>query len=362
LHVHGLLATRTAWWYATDGDHGEASEDVARLSATIIGGGIFGLWQAYELARRGHTVTLHEAMSEAATGGASRFAGAMLAPYCEAEGAEPIVQELGVRGLALWRAAVPQIVTNGSLVIAAPRDQGELARFARMTEGHQTIDAAAVDALEPDLAGRFGRGLWYPDEGHMEPRKVLPFLVGEIRRLGGTLHFGSAIPTPVWRAASDGGVVVDCRGLGAREDLPELRGVRGEMAILRSREVHLSRPVRLLHPRFGLYVVPWSDDCYMVGATVIEREDAGPVTVRSALDLLGTAYALHPAFGEAEILELSAGVRPAFPDNVPRIVARGRRLMVNGAFRHGYLLAPVMAEIAAAYLETGAAHPILHAD
>jgi glycine oxidase len=335
---------------------------VTRLSATIVGGGIFGLWQAYELARRGHDVTLHEAMTEEQTGGASRVAGAMLAPYCEAESAEPIVHELGVRGLALWRAAVPDIVMNGSLVVAAPRDQGELARFARMTEGHRAIDGAALGGLEPDLAGRFGRGLWYPDVGHMEPRRVLDFLVGEIRRLGGSLRFGTSVAEPVWRAGGDGGIVIDCRGLAARDDLPELRGVRGEMAILRSREVTLARPVRLLHPRFALYVVPWSDHRYMIGATVIEREDGGPVTVRSALDLLGTAYALHPGFGEAEILELSSGVRPAFPDNVPRIVARGRRLIVNGAFRHGYLLAPVMAEIAAAHLETGAVHPILQVE
>ena len=95
----------------------------------------------------------------------------------------------------------------------------------------------------------------------------------------------------------------------------------------------------------------------MVGATVIEREEGGLVTVRSALDLLGTAYAVHPAFGEAEILELSAGVRPAFSDNVPKVIVRGRRLFINGAFRHGYLLAPAMARIAADFLETGAKHP-----
>jgi glycine oxidase len=341
--------------------HENASILVARLTATIIGGGIFGLWQAFELARRGHDVSLHEAMSEAHTGGASRVAGAMLAPYCEAEGAQPIVQELGVRGLTLWRDAVPGIVMRGSLVVAASRDQGELTRFARMTECHRTVDAEALAGLEPDLAGRFGRGLFFPDEGHMEPRPILGFLVGEIRRLGGKLHFGSAVPSPVWRAGGDGGVVIDCRGLAAREDLPELRGVRGEMAVLRCRDVTLTRAVRLLHPRFALYVVPWSDHRYMIGATVIERDDAGPVTLRSALDLLGTAYALHPGFGEADILELSSGVRPAFPDNVPRIVAAGRRLLVNGAHRHGYLLAPVMAEIAANYLETGATHPILSA-
>jgi glycine oxidase len=92
----------------------------------------------------------------------------------------------------------------------------------------------------------------------------------------------------------------------------------------------------------------------MVGATVIEREDAGPVTVRSALDLLGTAYAVHPAFGEAEIIELNAGVRPSLPDNVPKIVVRGRRIYVTGAYRHGYLLAPVLAELTASFIETGA--------
>jgi glycine oxidase len=94
----------------------------------------------------------------------------------------------------------------------------------------------------------------------------------------------------------------------------------------------------------------------MVGATVIEREEAGPVTVRSALDLLGTAYALHPGFGEAEIVEMSTGIRPAFPDNVPKIVVEGRRLMVNGAYRHGYLMAPALARIAADFLEHGKRH------
>ena len=51
---------------------------------------------------------------------------------------------------------------------------------------------------------------------------------------------------------------------------------------------------------------------------MIESEDASPMTVRSALELLGSAYALHPAFGEAEIVEISAGIRPSLPDNMPR--------------------------------------------
>lgn len=328
-----------------------------RLDITIVGAGIFGLWQAFELARRGHAVTLREAMAEADSGGSSRFAGAMLAPYCEAEAAEPVVKELGLEGQRRWQEAFPEVTQRGSLVVAAARDMGELRRFGRMTEAHREVDGEEIGALEPDLAGRFSRGLFFETEGHLAPRRARAALIGELRRLGARLIFGEPVADPVWMVAGGGGIVIDCRGIAARADLPDLRGVRGEMAVVRSREVRLSRPVRLLHPRFPLYVVPWGEDTYMVGATVIEREDFGAVTVRSALDLLGTAYAVHPAFGEAEIVELSAGVRPAFPDNVPKIVVKGRRLMVNGAYRHGYLMAPALARIAADLIETGASDP-----
>jgi glycine oxidase len=133
--------------------------------------------------------------------------------------------------------------------------------------------------------------------------------------------------------------------------------VRGERLIVRTGEVDLQRPVRLLHPRHPLYVVPWGGGRFMIGATVIESDASGPITVRSALELLGAAYALHPAFAEAEIVEAGAGVRPAFPNNVPRIVVRGRTIRVNGLYRHGFLLAPVLARLVAEYLESGTVDP-----
>jgi len=123
------------------------------------------------------------------------------------------------------------------------------------------------------------------------------------------------------------------------------------MALIETSEIALHRPVRLLHPRFPLYVAPWGGDTYMIGATVLESDDRGPVSLRSALELLGMAYALHPAFGEARVLSMSADVRPAFSDNVPRIIVRGGRIHVNGMYRHGYLTAPALAELTAEYLE-----------
>jgi glycine oxidase len=335
-------------------DHNLRVVVVKRLAITVVGAGALGLWQAFELARRGHLVTLREALPETATGAASRYAGAMLAPFCEREGAEPIVQQLGLRGLELWRQAYPGVSMRGTLVVAASRDHGELMRFARLTQGHRQVTGAEIAALEPDLAGRFASGLFYSGEAHLAPRPALQFLVGELRRLGAEARFNDFASPPTLNGEPRDDVVIDCRGMAARDDLPSLRGVRGEMAVVRAPEVRLSRPIRLLHPRFPLYLVPWGDGIYMAGATVIEREDAGPVTLRSALDLLGTAYAIDPAFGEAEIIELSAAVRPSFPDNVPKAVVRGRRVFVNGAHRHGFLLAPVLAEAVADFLACGA--------
>jgi len=281
---------------------------------------------------------------------ASSYGGAMLGPYCETEVYAPVVCDLGLKSIGLWRATFPGTSVCGTLVVAGARDQREIEHFARLTEGYERLDGRGIAKLEPDLEGRFAAGLFYPQEAHLAPHEAMTFLLEEARRSGVQVDFGSA-----WHAGRESAeTVIDCRGLGARGELPKLRGVRGERVIVRTAEIGFSRPVRLLHPRHSVYVVPWADGLFMVGATVIESDDAGPITVRSALELLGAAYALHPAFGEAEIVEAGAGVRPAFSDNVPKIVVRGRTLHVNGLYRHGFLLAPALAELVADYLESGA--------
>ena len=157
--------------------------------------------------------------------------------------------------------------------------------------------------------------------------------------------------------------VIDCTGLAARKYLPDLRGVKGEMLVLRTNDVSLSRPVRLLHPRFPLYVVPRGEGIFMVGATMIESDDATRITARSMLELLSAAYALHPAFGEAEIIEIGTQARPAFPDNLPRIRRIGGTLYLNGLFRHGFLLAPALARRAAGVLLDDQHYPeLMHED
>jgi glycine oxidase len=321
-----------------------------QLSITVVGAGIVGLWQALTLVRRGYRVRLVDASAAPFADAASSYAGAMLGPYCETEVYAPVVLELGLESIGLWRAAFPGTVVNGTLVVAGGRDSGEIEHFARLTEGHQRLGGDAIARLEPDLAGRFSQGLLYPQEGHVEPLAAMAFLLDALQQAGAEVAFGSGWPDERGRDA----IVIDCRGLGARPALATLRGIRGERLVVRTRDIGLSRPVRLLHPRHPLYVVPWAEGRFMIGATLVESDDSGPITVRSALELLGAAYALHPAFAEAEILDAGAGVRPAFPDNVPRIVVRGRTIHVNGLYRHGFLMAPALALRVAHYLDSGA--------
>jgi glycine oxidase len=314
---------------------------------SIIGAGIAGAWQALLFAQAGRQVTLHERSDASMLQSTSHWAGGMLAPYCEAEVSEPVIVRLGLRSLDLWRKHFPQTPFNGSLVVAHPRDRADFDRFAKLTSGHRRLDAAAMAEIEPALEGRFRDALFYPDEGHVEPRRVLPQLHARLTEAGGTIRFDSdATPDDC------DGIVIDCRGLAARDTQPELRGVKGEMIIVETDEIEFSRPVRLIHPRWPLYIIPRADHQFMIGATSIEAEDTG-VSVRSALELLSAAYAVHPAFAEARIVEFGSGLRPAFADNLPHIAVRDEQISVNGLYRHGFLLAPALAELTLGYVERG---------
>ena len=287
------------------------------------------------------------------------MAGGMLAPWCERESCGELIARLGAESLPWWQARFPGTVVNGTLVVAHARDTGELLQFGRRTAHFERVGADRIAGLEPELAGRFAHGLYFPEEGFLEPRAALAALLDRLSTLGVPVRFGlEARPADL-----AGRTVVDCSGLEARATLADLRGVKGEMLLLHQQEIRLHRPVRLLHPRLPVYIVPRAPGLYMVGATAIESDDAGRITARSMLDLLSAAYALHPAFGEAGIVETAAGVRPAFPDNQPRLRRVGGTLYVNGLYRHGFLIAPALARRAAGMVLDGREFPeLLDAD
>jgi glycine oxidase len=323
------------------------------MRVAVIGAGVAGLTCALELAERGANVEVLERSDALPAAGCSWFAGGMLAPWCELESSPPLVAQLGGEGIAWWRERFPGTTTNGTLVVAHARDLAELQQFARRTGEFQELDSGAIAALEPELEGRFSRALYFASEAHLDPRAALTALAKRLSEFGVTMRFGVESSS----ALTAGRAVIDCSGLAARGVLADLRGVKGEMLLLRLPELSLRRPVRVLHPRLPVYVVPRGRGEYMVGASMIESDEGTRISARSMLELLSAAYALHPAFGEAQILEIGTGVRAAFPDNLPRIRRVGEALYVNGLYRHGFLLAPALARRAAQMLLNGRHFP-----
>ena len=339
------------------------------MHAAIAGAGIMGRLLAWRLLRAGWRVSLFDRDPPEGGGAAAFTAAGMLAPWAEVESAEPLIHRVGLRGLALWPELLAELGTDGdfhargSLVVAHAGDGADYRRFAgvlaaRLSGGehYRLLDGAGLAALEPALGERFGEALYLPGEAWLDPRVVMAALSGalcdggaswqraEVTRVGG--GFVEADGT---RYGCDW--AFDCRGLGARTEVPGLRGVRGEVMRLQAPEVTLRHVVRLVHPRYRLYVVPRCGGEFVIGATQIESDDQGPITVRSALELLSAAYSLHPGFAEARVLASDANCRPAFDDNLPRLLVAPGLMRINGLFRHGFLLAPALAEAALARLD-----------
>lgn len=322
----------------------------------IAGAGVMGRLLAWQLARDGHRVRVIDPAADAADPRAAAFTAAgMLSPLAEREHAGEEVAALGWRSLQLWPAIAealgqPDLVrTEGSLLLAHAADRGAAERvLARLGEGPERLNRECLQMLEPMLAPQL-QAWWLPGEGQVLPRELLVALVAQARDVDWRWGRAARHVQPHAVMLDDGerldaDLVIDTRGLGARPEVPALRGVRGEILWLHAPGVQLRRPVRLLHPRHRVYLVPRPDDQIVVGASEIESEDRSPVSLRTAVELMAAAQSVLPALAEARILHLETNLRPALPDHLPLRVHEPGLLRINGLFRHGWLLAPALAE------------------
>jgi len=363
------------------------------LHVGIAGAGLAGRCLAWRLLRAGYRVTLLDVRRRDALDTASMAAAAMLSPLAELAVSDAVVFALGQRSMALWPQWIDELHAaqpapnakvyyrqRGTLVVAHAPDQSSLTHFTRLLhhklppayrEQVHALDSASLAALEPALAGRFHHGLHLQGEGQLANEQWMAQLAHELDHLGVVWHEGVQVEQleatrMVARRVSDApgatpcvapsaqafnqtlelavDVCVDARGVGSKPALPQLRGVRGEVLRVECKGVTLQRPVRLMHPRYQLYVAPRPDHAFVVGATELESEDTGAVTLRSMLELGSALYSLHPAFGEARVERLSAALRPALDNDQPACLQNGGVWHINGLYRHGYLCAPALVE------------------
>ena len=340
----------------------------------IAGAGLLGRLLAWQLLNAGCKVTVFEAgsftpqSSETQPSKNSRAAAftaaGMIAPLSEAVVSDESVYRMGQFALQQWprwlaklpQQSAPLFFQHGSLVIAHPQDISELEQFERELQfvlpacnGYQRVNQQQIHELEPDLHSQFAQGLFLTEEGHLHNRELLHVIGETIISLGAVIREHTPVEVSAYKIITEDkeenfDLVIDCRGLGAKTQHPQLRGVRGETLHVQTKEIHLRRPVRLMHPRYQLYIVPKPNHCFIIGATQIESEDRSPITLQSSLELSSALYTLSPAFAEARIIEMDSNLRPAFMDNLPRVDIQAGLITANGLFRHGYLLAPAIVE------------------
>jgi len=301
------------------------------------------------------------------------------------------VFRLGLRSMELWPQLLAQLAVpvecrfDGSLLLAHRGDEGAARRVidllaSKLTspdldgEGRsgesasagvrlrahrqptdneaaggeqlQALSGEQLRELEPSVRGP-AHAWFLPTEGRIHTVQAMQALAVSAPRVH--WHWGQAV-----ERTDPGGVrtgagtqrfdwVFDVRGTGARPQLP-VRGVRGEIFWLQAPGLQLTRPLRLLHPRHRVYLVPRAPDLVVVGASEIESEDRSPVSLRSTVELLAAAHSVVPELAEARIVHSETNLRPALPDNLPHLASEAGLTRINGLFRHGWLIAPALVE------------------
>lgn len=353
------------------------------MNIAIIGAGLMGRLLALSLHRQDYQVTLFDKDNRLAHNSAAYAAAGLLTPLGESLHCAASIVEMGFKSLDLWPkllASLDEYTTfehTGTIMVSHSQDKGDYQRFVRHLQNNysqydcQHLNRTALTTLEPEIGRSFNQGLYLPQEGQIGNRRLLVALRKQLEQAeerADSAHFSwlsDCLVTEIaateqsslvtyqqagltYKKSFD--LVIDCRGTGATlkhstpacAPLSDLRSVRGELFQLYAPEVNISRPIRLMHPRYQLYIAPKGKGFYVVGATEIESDDNSPMTVRSAMELLSAAYSVHPGFGEANIRQHISQCRPAFNDNHPQISAQGSLIQVNGLFRHGFLIAPVV--------------------
>ena len=333
----------------------------------IVGCGIMGLLVAYKFLKLGHKVTIFEKEIGPSLNNCSMTAAGMLSPYCELIHSDKKIFDLGCDSTLRWNEIIKDLKkkiffkTRGSLVLSDREHESEIksicSRINKYTNSSFSIlSNKKIKTLEPEIDSTELIGLFFKEEGQIDCNQIIDNSIKFLLDNDSQVRFGCEVKkirdNSIFLADKEKIIfdhVIECSGLLSLNNKNKLRAVRGEIIEVVAPEIKISRPVRLNHFRYPVYIAPREKGVYLIGSTEIESEDFSPVSIRSGLELLNSSIAICKSFSEARIIKLSTNCRPAYPDNLPKIKIKKDYISANGLFRHGYLLSPVIADLVVDY-------------
>lgn len=335
------------------------------MKIAIVGAGVLGRLLAFKLKITDPQLDIslfdkndenHKSCSAVAAG--------MLSPFCELSSSERTIADLGCESIEIWKKDVPRIEEisqkkiffrqNGTLVVAHRQDLLELKIFQRNIKAklepnehpYKTLRHDEIYAIEPNLERKFHEAILFENDGQIDPKSLLEALKTALEKLNVKMFFGQNINDISENTINNKhyDAIFDCRGIEIQA--PKIRGVRGEIITIEMKNFELNHCIRLIHPRFPLYIAPKGDGIFVIGATQIETEDTSNISVRSSLEMLTAIFSINSQFGEGRILETNTQLRPAFPDNLPRIIRnKNNNFVIGGLYRHGFLISPKIVDL-----------------
>jgi glycine oxidase len=351
----------------------------------VIGAGIIGLATAWRVAERGMAVTL---VDPDPASGASRVAAGMLAPVSELHYGEEPLLHLGLASRDRYGTFVAELEDaagqdtgfrdDGTLQVAFDTDDlaflSDLHRFQEeLGIPAETLTARESRRLEPMLAPSVRGGLFAPQDGSVDPRRLTAALLVAAEKAGVRLVRDRAAALLVERDNAVGVRLGDGSELRADKVLlaagcwsnelaglppdavPQIRPVKGQLIRLHTKVPFLTRSTRGIVRGSSIYLVPRADGEIVMGATQEELGFDTTVTAGGLWELLRDARELLPGITELAVTEICAGLRPGSPDNAPVLgpAALPGLYLATGHFRNGVLLAPVTADVMAEVLVDG---------
>ena len=362
----------------------------------IIGAGVAGLGVGWQLAKRGHAVTILERGEHAAApGSGSRAAAGMLAPTAEVRFEEERLLALGQHSRELYPEFVAELQTasdidvdyrdHGTLVVGLDRDDGEALEHLLAYQLALGLKAARLSGdeargLEPALSPNVHTAIHCPSDHQVDPRRLTRALVEAFRREGGILRTSS----PVDEIIVEGGIAIGCllqsgeqlsadavlasagawtRKLGGvvKRHLPHVRPVRGQMIALDMSDGEPLCEMVIRAP--DAYMVPRSDGKLVIGATMEEMGFDERLTAGGVFELLRGAWEAMPGVYDLPLDDLWTGFRPISLSNEP-ILGPSKEIenlwFATGHGRNGILLTPATSLHLSEAMHTGEIPTALH--